>query len=276
MALKPSLYLPAVLLLVSACGVAQEFKIPVTCSRAHDVADPPHPPAPHDAKPSITEAEALQIDKAGRKEPGFISMPEPENFGIIRYRIGEYASCADRNHCYWNDLQQQLDRAIAELKRLVASHKGENNLAIVLDIDETSLSNYCELKREGFGYIATQYNQFLVSPDASIAIPGTLKLFNEAIADKVSVFFITGRPHDQTEATARDLHLAGYTNWAGLVLRNEDELTMDTTWYKSTERAKIAKDYRIILSVGDQWSDLNGSPAAEVSVKLPNPFYFLP
>jgi hypothetical protein len=30
------------------------------------------------------------------------------------------------------------------------------------------------------------------------------------------------------------------------------------------------------MSVGDQWSDLNGEPRAEISVKLPNPFYYLP
>jgi hypothetical protein len=30
------------------------------------------------------------------------------------------------------------------------------------------------------------------------------------------------------------------------------------------------------MSVGDQWSDLLGDPQAEVNVKLPNPFYFLP
>jgi predicted secreted acid phosphatase len=204
-------------------------------------------------------------------------MQEPENFGILRYRLMEYATCTNPRQCYWNDLKEQTGRAQSELKRLIASHKGEDNLAMVLDIDETSLSNYCELRREGFGFIATQFDNFLVSPDASIAIPGTLELYNEAIANKVKVFFITGRAHQMTEATARDLHLAGYANWSGLILRNEDELTMDTTWYKSTERAKIvASGYRIILSVGDQWSDLNGSPAAEISVKLPNPFYFLP
>lgn len=47
--------------------------------------------------------------------------------------------------------------------------------------------------------------------------------------------------------------------------------------YKSGERAKIvAQRYKIILSVGAQMSDLNGNPQAETSVKLPNPFYFIP
>jgi len=217
------------------------------------------------------------IDQAGRKQPGFLSMPEPENFGIVRYRLTEYATCVDPSRCYWTDLQSQLTRARDELKRLVGTRKPGEKLAMVLDIDETSLSSYCELRREGFGFIAEQYNDWLISPEASIAIPGTLELYRQALASDVSVFFITGRSHEMYEATARNLRLAGYDNWAGLILRSEEERTMDTTWYKSSEREKIVKKgYRLVLSAGDQWSDLNGTPAAEISVKLPNPFYFLP
>ena len=55
------------------------------------------------------------------------------------------------------------------------------------------------------------------------------------------------------------------------------QIKMHTQDYKSDERKKIvAAGYRMVMNVGDQWSDLNGEPRAEVSVKLPNPFYFLP
>ena len=84
-------------------------------------------------------------------------------------------------------------------------------------------------------------------------------------------------PADETEATARNLQAAGYHGWEGLQLRNGSENAMPTIDYKSGERERIAgKGYKIILSVGDQWSDLLGTPQAEVSVKLPNPFYFIP
>jgi predicted secreted acid phosphatase len=44
--------------------------------------------------------------------------------------------------------------------------------------------------------------------------------------------------------------------------------------YKSAERRKIvAAGYRIVLNVGDQWSDLHGQSQAEYSVKYPDPFY---
>ena len=36
-----------------------------------------------------------------------------------------------------------------------------------------------------------------------------------------------------------------------------------------------AKGYKLILNVGDQWSDLKGDPEAEYSVKYPDPYYFL-
>jgi hypothetical protein len=61
------------------------------------------------------------------------------------------------------------------------------------------------------------------------------------------------------------------------LLRNGSENAMPTIEYKSGERHRIAdKGYRLVMSLGDQWSDLLGEPKAEISVKLPNPFYFLP
>lgn len=77
--------------------------------------------------------------------------------------------------------------------------------------------------------------------------------------------------------TAKNLETAGFHGWAGLRLRNGDEGHMATIPYKTKERRQIVADgYRIIMSLGDQWSDLLGDPQADVSVKLPNPFYFLP
>jgi predicted secreted acid phosphatase len=52
---------------------------------------------------------------------------------------------------------------------------------------------------------------------------------------------------------------------------------MKTAVYKASERQKIvAAGYTLVMNVGDQWSDLDGSPRAAINVKLPNPFYYLP
>jgi phosphoglycolate phosphatase-like HAD superfamily hydrolase len=253
--------------------------VPVHCGHASDAPIPPRP----SLHPRPTAADAEASTKTARAEPSFLTMDEPANLDIARYRIADYADCILSAACYWSDLAAQTARAQAELKRLVATRKPGEKLALILDIDETSLSSYCEEKREDYGYIGSVYNQWLVSTEASVPIPGTLALFNQARAAGVAVFFLTGRPgvkgalDDQTEATARNLALAGYKDWQSLILRDESQRDTDTTAYKSAARAKIAADgYRIILNVGDQWSDLNGIPHAETSVKLPNPFYYLP
>ena len=217
-------------------------------------------------------------------DPSILTANEPTNFGIVRYRIENYADCTGDAGCYWADIYAQSRRAEAELDRLLALHHATTaaeavaqKLAVVLDIDETSLSSYCEQKREDLGFIQTMWTAWAITPAAAVPIPGTVRLFHHARAAGVAVFFLTGRSHELTDATARNLRLAGFDDWQGLILRSESERTMATIEYKSSERAKIvAAGYKLILSIGDQWSDLLGTPKAETSVKLPNPFYYLP
>jgi acid phosphatase len=221
---------------------------------------------------------AVATAETAAADPTMVVAAEPmENFGVARYRLEDYADCVGTGGCYWADLDAQAKRAEAELKRLIAAEKTGEKLALVLDIDETALTNYCEMKREDYGFISVPFNEWAVSAEADMAIPGTLRLFNEARAAGLEVFFITGRPGEQKAATARNLEAAGYRGWKGLALREGPEKTIATVAYKSEERKKIVDaGYRIVMSVGDQWSDLNGEPRAEISVKLPNPFYYLP
>jgi acid phosphatase len=227
-------------------------------------------------RPSV--AAAVATAEAAAADPTIVVAAEPmENFGVARYRLSDYADCVGTGGCYWADLDAQAKRAEAELTRLIATRKAGEKLALVLDIDETSLTNYCEIKREDYGFISVPFNEWAVSSEADMPIPGTLRLFNEARAEGLEVFFITGRPGEQKAATARNLEAAGYRGWKNLALREGPEKTMATVAYKSEERKKIVDaGYRIVMSVGDQWSDLNGEPKAEISVKLPNPFYYLP
>lgn len=231
---------------------------------------------PAAVRPSVAAARATA--EAGAADPTVLVAAEPmENFGVARYRVEDYADCVGDGGCYWADVDAQAKRAEVALDRVLATRKAGEKLAMVLDIDETSLSNYCELKAEDYGYISSMFNSWAVSSVADMALPGTLRLFNKARAAGVEVFFITGRPGDQKAATAKNLERAGYKGWKGLALREGPEKTMATVEYKSAERKKIVDaGYRIVMSVGDQWSDLDGEPRAEISVKLPNPFYYLP
>jgi acid phosphatase len=231
---------------------------------------------PAAARPSVAAVRATA--EAAAADPSVLVAAEPmENFGVARYRLEDYAECVGTGGCYWADVDAQAKRAEVALDGLVAGRKAGERLALVLDIDETSLSNYCEMKREDYGFLATMFNAWEVSSEADMALPGTLRLFNRARAAGMEVFFITGRAGEQRAATAKNLEAAGYKGWEGLILREGPQKTMSTMEYKSEERKKIVDaGYRIVMSVGDQWSDLNGKPRAEISVKLPNPFYYLP
>ena len=216
--------------------------------------------------------------EAGAADPTVMVAAEPvANFGTERYRLADYAECVGGGGCYWADLDAQTRRAEMALERVIATAKAGEKLAMVLDIDETSMSGFCELRREGYGFLLASFNKWVVTPEAAVPIPGTLRLFDKARAAGLEVFFITGRWEELRDATEKNLALAGYKGWKGLGLRKGPQKTMSTVEYKSEERKKIVDTgYRIVMSVGDQWSDLNGTSKAEISVKLPNPFYYLP
>jgi acid phosphatase len=158
--------------------------------------------------------------------------------------------------------------------------------ALVLDIDETSLSNWSNLKANNFGFIADGACDRLpngpcgfkawILQGVAPAIKPALDLFNAAKAKGVAVFFITGRRDRERQATLWNLDRAGYEGWAKLVTRPDDDAHPTVEAYKTEERRKLAEaGYTIIATVGDQQSDLDGG-FAECTFKVPNPFYFIP
>lgn len=146
--------------------------------------------------------------------------------------------------------------------------------ALVLDIDETSLSNYKYISQSNFSGTLGALALGVANADDPPIRP-TLNLFNAARRNRIAVFFITGRPDNipgVRSRTVANLHSAGYDGWAGLSLNPGGLATVP---YKSGERAKIEQEgYRIVANVGDQESDLQGGHA-DRAFKLPNPFYFI-
>ena len=171
---------------------------------------------------------------------------------------------------YEQDLAAVDSRARGYLRRRLHSCCAWRKPALVLDIDETALSNYAFLG--DFKNIVASLAQGAASATTP-AIGPTLWLYEAAKARGVAVFFITGRPTAFQSLTVQNLTRAGYSGWSGLVL-NPGGMTL--TQYKSAARAKIEQQgYRIILNVGDQESDLAGGHASR-AFKLPNPFYISP
>jgi len=158
--------------------------------------------------------------------------------------------------------------------------------ALVLDIDETSLSNWANIKANNFGFIRDGacdrlpsgpcgFKAWILQAVAPVMMPA-LDLFNAAKAKGVAVFFITGRRDSERQATLWNLDRAGYEGWAKLVTRPDEDSHATVEAFKTEERRKVAQaGYTIIASIGDQQSDLDGG-FAECTFKVPNPFYFIP
>ncbi|WOL09134.1 hypothetical protein Cni_G17887 [Canna indica] len=149
--------------------------------------------------------------------------------------------------------------------------------AWVFDIDETSLSILPYYARHGFGvepYNATSSNEW-VDLGIAPALPESLKLYRKLLSLGFKVVFLTGRPEERRNITVVNLKRAGFKKWEKLLLRGEG---MDGTAvaFKSSERAKLVETgFRIVGNIGDQWSDILGSPEGARTFKLPDPMYYI-
>lgn len=170
-------------------------------------------------------------------------------------------------------IRDAAKRKCKTIRRKKPKRKCNKNppLAVALDIDETSLSNYTELNTANFTNAQGALILAIASAD-SPAIGPTLDLYREARARGIAVFAVTGRPDSVGSFTRDNLNAAGYTDLAGIYFKPSGEPTIA---FKSASRAAIEQQgYRIVANVGDQESDLEGGHA-DRSFKLPNPFYFI-
>jgi acid phosphatase len=171
---------------------------------------------------------------------------------------------------YDRDLAVLDSHASGYLDQRLSSWNTKRTPALVLDIDETSLSNYAGLAASGFTQVGNVINPVTATGKA---IQPTLSLYRHARQRKVAVFFITGRPPEIAGITAQNLVNEGYdAGWDGLYTK---PASAGTEAFKSSTRASIeARGYDIVANVGDQESDLDGGHA-DRGFKLPNPFYFI-
>jgi acid phosphatase len=158
-------------------------------------------------------------------------------------------------------------------------------LAIVLDIDETSLSNLPALRANDYGFVIPGpcadpprgpcgFLAWILLARAEPIRP-VLELSRQAREQGVAVFFLTGRPERLRSATEANLKAAGY-EWTSVLLKPDALNTPSAVDFKAAERKKLVEQgYVIVANVGDQMSDLDGG-FAERTYKLPNPFYFVP
>ena len=129
--------------------------------------------------------------------------------------------------------------------------------AVVLDADESILDNsgyqaWMVLKDTTFD--PKTWNAY-VNTVTSLAIPGAVEFARYADAKGVKVFYITNRTVEEEPATKKNLEKLGFPMGGTVDTMLTTRKQPDWGSAKGTRRAFIAKSYRILLNVGDNFGD---------------------
>ncbi len=157
----------------------------------------------------------------------------------------------------------RLDEALADKSWTAATEQTgafqDLPPAVILDADETVIDN------GGYeSWLVVAHKEFSgktwgpwVSAAIAKAVPGALEFTKYADSKGVKVFYVTNRSADQEEATRKNMEALGFPmggNVDTFLMSKEKD---DWTSKKGTRRAFVAKDYRILLLVGDNYGDFS-------------------
>lgn len=129
--------------------------------------------------------------------------------------------------------------------------------AVVLDIDESILDNsgyqaWMVLKDTTFD--PKTWNAY-VNTVTSLPIPGAAEFARYADGKGVKVFYISNRTAEEEPATRKNLEKFGFPMGGNVDTMLMTRKQPDWGSAKGTRRAYIAKTYRILLNIGDNFAD---------------------
>ena len=193
--------------------------------------------------------------------------------------------------------QQQLDAALADRSWTAALEQQADastlKPAVIVDVDETVLDNsyyQARLIRDATSYHTSTWDPWVLEARAT-AIPGAVEFARFAAARGVTIFYVTNRTANLEAATRKNLAAVGFplSDAVDTVLARGERPEWQASG-KSSRRAHVARDYRILLLIGDDLGDFvvdaGGSPeerrvrtAAQAGwwgqrwIMVPNPTY---
>ncbi|MCX7871277.1 MAG: HAD family acid phosphatase [bacterium] len=201
---------------------------------------------------------------------------EPPNLGILKNNIKYYINSGQ----YEKDIEKVINKAKEYIYNRTKdlTEEERSKLAVVFDIDETSLSNLEYEYKYDFGFNYETWIDWVKQAKAQPIKP-TLELYKYIKSLNIKTFFITGRnqlnENLNEDPTIINLKKAGYYLWEKVYFKPTNT-KISTIEYKTNCRKDIeSKGYKIILNIGDQYSDLEGG-YSEAIFKLPNPMYYIP
>jgi 5'-nucleotidase (lipoprotein e(P4) family) len=129
--------------------------------------------------------------------------------------------------------------------------------AVVLDVDDTVLntSQYQAWNvKAGTSFNPKTWTPY-VNSKIDFAIPGAVDFTQYAASKGAKVFYVTNRTKEEEPATAERLKELGFPMGDNVDMLLTAKEMEDWGSAKSTRRAFIAKDYRLLLLVGDNLGD---------------------
>ncbi|WP_116474803.1 5'-nucleotidase, lipoprotein e(P4) family [Zobellella maritima] len=153
---------------------------------------------------------------------------------------------------------QGFNVARLHLDNALAKNNGEGKpLAIITDVDDTILST-----NDYFGYLVKNNKEFFddeawdewVATNRAAATPGAKEFLDYAASNGVEVFYVTSR--NQGDATY-DIALSNLRS-NGFPFVDEQHLTvLKDSSNKEIRQQEIAKDFNVILYLGDNLNDFS-------------------
>ena len=129
--------------------------------------------------------------------------------------------------------------------------------AVILDIDETILDNsgyQAWMTLKGTTFDPKTWNAY-VKTVTSLPIPGALEFAQYADARGVKVFYISNRTAEEGPVTRKNLEKFGFPMGGSTDTMLMARQQPDWGSAKGTRRAHVAKSYRILLNIGDNFGD---------------------
>jgi 5'-nucleotidase (lipoprotein e(P4) family) len=244
-------------------------------------------------------AEKAETPAASATEPAAAAPPVPAddnlNATLWMQHSVEYAGSAETAFAL---AKIRLNEALKDKGWTAAPAEQAGNFAslppaIICDVDETLLDNSAYQAwnvTAGTTFSNETWSKF-VAAKISKAVPGAVDFTNYAASKGITVFYVSNRTVDGEPATRDNMAKLAFPMGGGNVdtflMANEQE-----GWgsKKGTRRAVIAKSYRILLLLGDNFGDFvdafKGSEAERKRVfdanathwghdwiMLPNPSY---
>jgi 5'-nucleotidase (lipoprotein e(P4) family) len=156
----------------------------------------------------------------------------------------------------------RLDQALAD-KDWTAAPKEQTGAyqalppAIVLDVDESIIDNsgyQAWMTLKGTTFDSKTWNAY-VNTVTSQVIPGAVEFARYADSKGVKVFYVSNRTADEEPATRKNLEKFGFPMGGNVDTMLMTRKQPDWGSAKGTRRAFIAKSYRILINVGDNFGD---------------------